>query len=1231
MSPPNIQTKILRKAATPEEYRVYRAALEWDLTDPIVIESREDLKSEYRWRDRLEPYHHQVTNLITFCRRLPVTLLADDVGLGKTISAGLIVSELISRSRVSKILVVCPKILGPQWKEELEVKFDIPSELPQGRELIEAEPKSIGAVITTYQSAREHLNSIPHDRFQMLILDEAHKLRNLYGVDNAPQVAKRFHKALEQRRFPYVLMLTATPIQNRLWDLYSLVDLLTVARGHQNPFGSEGMFARKFIADNRRQARKLKENARDEFRSIVYGYMSRVRRGDAKLYFPDREVQMHRVQPTESELQLIEVIAEPIQDLNRLVQISILQALTSSPEALTAQLNNMAKKGSVPKELAIAVRNIVANMPRNAKLLGLGELIQQLQNKDPDSWRLVVFTGRRETQTTIQIFLEEYGLKVGIINGDTASRNQETIALFRQDPPYYRVIVSTESGAEGVNLQVANVLVNYDLPWNPMIVEQRIGRIQRLASEHANVVVFNIMLEGTFEEYIVGRLMEKLQMASHAIGDIDALIEASGIGGEEGGADSFEEKIRQLIIAALADKDVTAATEQAAQSIIEAKKELKREEEHINSLLGNMDGVAYVGPRAPNLPNTEKSMQPHDFTVKALTNMGADVKPESLASDLYLVEKNGGHEYIRFEDNIESDRKSTLYAPGTRAFQQLVSELVASGIHDVDDLDQNPKTISEDVSKRWINSFDAIPKILEVKDVQRCFDGTAVVRVRVAVAHDSYERLVEIPCASPEHSVQAGHQGLQPLPYVLENITSLGIDTNYLAEIARLDEAISEFCRFYLERREQEVKAAVGNERKQRKLEDDFTPRIEMTVVALNGNVHRLVDVRVSYRFDAEYEYIDELTVVPHSEELLQAPDMGFCSKSNRNVPETCLATCEITGTVAMAHLLAKSELSSRFALPEYTIVCSLSSKRILKDEAELSDVTGNFVTKALLRRSELSGKRAEPSYLGKCEFTRSEVLKSELAVSDISGKHYRIDEQLKSTVSRKAGHKQEFLYCHLTQQTISTAEAERCEVTGSYVKPGILETCAVTEKRVLPEQLDRCAVTNKRVLKNLLVSSSVHGAQMLEEVAVQSLGGKYCLPAEAKPCIWAGEKFHPDDLRTCDLTGLTIYIKYSKTEPKFSLEALFDLLGGVTRSKDEIQIWDSVSEEISTALKGIRCKVETAVMAPDKRHLAMCVEARTLLGLKKRYVGFLYSIVNRSIIGRIAQGRRTSEGWTRV
>src|SRR5712675_607054 len=143
--------------------------------------------------------------------------------------------------------------------------------------------------------------------------------------------------------------------------------------------------------------------------------MSRVRRGDAKLYFPERKVLRHQVEPTVAELELIQTIAKPIQKLNKLTQVSILQALTSSPEALSAQLTNMARKGTVPQDLAASVKVIVGRMPLSAKLVGLGNLIEKLKKENPDGWRLVVFTIRRETQTTIQNFLEGHGLKVGII------------------------------------------------------------------------------------------------------------------------------------------------------------------------------------------------------------------------------------------------------------------------------------------------------------------------------------------------------------------------------------------------------------------------------------------------------------------------------------------------------------------------------------------------------------------------------------------------------------------------------------------------------------------------------------------------------------------------------------------------------------------------------------------------------------------------------------------------
>jgi len=468
-----IKVKPLRRNKDESKFNLYKAALEWSLIDPIVIENEADLKSRKEWKDKVQPYEHQVKNLITFCRRLPVTLLADDVGLGKTISAGLVISELISRNRIEKILIVCPKLLIDQWAEELDSKFGIKSTKAVGRDLIQAEPPDAeGAVITTYTSARMHLDKIVDKGYDMLVLDEAHKLRNLYGVDKTPQVAKRFQQALADRMFKYVLMLTATPIQNRLWDIYSLVDLLSTARGHENPFGSEGLFYRKFIGDKREQSRVLKPQAKDEFRDIVYSYMSRIRRADANLQFPERIIQRHIVDPTSEELELFEVVSKSIQDLNRLAQIGILKALVSSPEALLSWLNSMVRNSTIDPTFRDSVAEIVKRTPTTAKLNGLGVLVKKLKSEKPEDWRMVIFTCSRETQTTIQTFLEKQGISCGLINGDTSSRNTEMIQVFKNDPPKIHVIISTEAGSEGVNLQASNVLVNYDLPWNPMIVEE---------------------------------------------------------------------------------------------------------------------------------------------------------------------------------------------------------------------------------------------------------------------------------------------------------------------------------------------------------------------------------------------------------------------------------------------------------------------------------------------------------------------------------------------------------------------------------------------------------------------------------------------------------------------------------------------------------------------------------------------------------------------------------------
>lgn len=1128
-------TKLLRRETVAGEYNLYKAGLEWDLIDPIVIESRDDLKSQTRWQDRIKPFHHQVTNLMTFCRRLPVTLLADDVGLGKTVSAGLIVSELAARSRIQTILVVAPKLLGPQWKEELQSKFSIPAEVAIGRDLETVVPKGLGAVITTYNTARLYLDKLPPDRFRMLILDEAHKLRNLHGTEKPPQVALRFQKALLERRFRYVLMLTATPIQNRLWDLYSLVDLLSVARGHENPFGSAGMFARRFIADDQNTARRLKLEAKNEFQSIVYGYMSRVRRGDAKLYFPSRIVRMERVQPSRGELDLIEVIAGPIQRLNRLVQISILQALTSSPEALSAQLQKMGEKGTVPAGLAAAVKGIVENMPTTAKLRGLGALIERLKKEDPQRWRLVVFTTRRETQTTIEAFLSDRSLKVGVINGNTAGRNQETLQAFRANPPGLNVIVSTEAGSEGVNLQVANILVNYDLPWNPMIVEQRIGRVQRLASAHANVSIFNMMLTGTFEEYIVGRLMEKLQLASHAIGDIESLLEASGIGDDDGGG--FDERLRQLVVVALAGKDYEKETRLVEQSIENAKVELERERDAIDAMLGNMDGSAESGPRAPKLPPIERSMDAKAFVLASYRYLGASIS--TLGRDRFLVEQDGSRHEIVLSPNVPASSRAVLHEPGSAAFARLVARISGSGVHKVRDDGASAENTVRDISRQWADRIDAKVKALTIAGVEKRFTGRAIVRVRALVQHDSYERLVSVSCDPAVHHVRGDHNALRLSSSLIEDVSSIGIDKAAIRAVAEFDPGVSEFCRFYLERRAVEEHAAADDDRKRHKLREDFTPRLEMSVVGLEGSIGREAEVKVSYLLDGGHEYADALVIDADNGRIVSEPELRLCALSGKMLPVGSLGTCCFTGAEVLRHRLAQSESSGRYAHPEFAVRCSLSGKRVLKDEVEPSAVTGALILRSLLWISDISGKRAEPSYFLRCGFTGSDILAAEVATSEISGKSYRADQSASSDISGKSGHISEFIVCHETEQSLALVEAERCEVTGHLVRPGVLVECALTKKRVLKNELEASTVTGALVLKSLLRTSAVSGRRaeascfsrcdftdsdiLANEAETSEISGKRYRVDQGVHSDVSGKAGHSSEFVTCYKTGQSL------------------------------------------------------------------------------------------------------------
>jgi hypothetical protein len=655
-----------------------------------------------------------------------------------------------------------------------------------------------------------------------------------------------------------------------------------------------------------------------------------------------------------------------------------------------------------------------------------------------------------------------------------------------------------------------------------------------------------------------------------------------------------------------------------------------------------------------------------------------------------VVEENGAEESVHFEGDSTTDR-STLYAPGAPAFSRLVTRIVATGVHDIQDVDQDPTSASKKLANNWASQFGSAISGMEVREVRRHFEGTALVRVRAHVAHDSYERLVEVSCSSDDQNTESSRSFIAPLGNTIDDPRAVGLSGADLAASARLDDAISEFCRFYSERRELETQAAGDDERKRRKLDDEFTPRLEMGLVGLQGKMHRVVGVLAKYKID-DAEYSSPLTVNPHLGGIVASPALGHCSKSNRTVPLTCLKQCQISRADVLEHFLTASDKSHRLALPEFVVQCALSGKRLLQDEVEKSGVTGKVVDKALLKTSAISSVRAEPEHFARCEFTKAEVLRDELAVSDISGKKYRQDQRRRSVVSGKAGHKDEFIVCSQTGHSLAPAEAEKCEVTGSPVRPGILEKCAVSGKkvlasqlgqcevtgkrvlkselekcqatgktvlrselvsceasgkrvlpselqrcdisgkRVLPSELERCAVTNKRALKTLFVTSSVGGARVLEDVAIRSATGKFCTPVEAKQCAWSGRTSHPDDLRTCELTGLPILFQFAGSAKNgHALQSLVELLDGMKRNADKHELWPTLAANASTILRKGRCQVESAILSPTGRHLAASVEVRTMLGFRVHQAGIVFAIDENLVVGRIAQGQRKAGRWAGV
>ncbi|MEI2367159.1 DEAD/DEAH box helicase [Niallia circulans] len=434
-------------------------------------------------------------------------ILADEVGLGKTIEAGLILKEYMIRGLVKKVLILVPASLVTQWAYELNSKFYIPAMVQRKSYVWEQCDIVVSSIDTAKrQPHRDIINNLDYD---LVIIDEAHKLKNNKTKN---------YEFVQNLKKKFCLLLTATPIQNRISEIFNLVSLLKP--GH---LGSESSFYEKYKKD----ARSIDDD--ENLKALVNKVMIRNRRHDTGIEWTKRIVEAVPIEFTKEERALYEGLADLKTETNLssnienprspFSMITLQREACSSREAVYYTVQNMVKKVENPtpqfqqriQELVKKVEAVQQNSKANKAL----ELIKKINDK------VIIFTEYRATQLYLQWFLKQHGItSVPFRGGFKRGKKDWMRDLFQN---HAQVLIATEAGGEGINLQFCHHIINFDLPWNPMRLEQRIGRIHRLGQKE-DVKIYNFAVKDTVEDHILKLLYEKIHLFEKVIGELDDIL-----------------------------------------------------------------------------------------------------------------------------------------------------------------------------------------------------------------------------------------------------------------------------------------------------------------------------------------------------------------------------------------------------------------------------------------------------------------------------------------------------------------------------------------------------------------------------------------------------------------------------------------------------------------------------------------------------------------------------------
>lgn len=445
-------------------------------------------------------------------------LLCDEVGLGKTIEACTVMMEYVIRGFARKILILVPPSLVNQWSNELKRKFNqdfITSDDPEFRNMGDEAWIYYPKIISSISLAKRKRNSkcILSIHYDMVIVDEAHHLKN------RKTVAWNFVNKLDKNS---ILLLTATPIQNNLEELYNLITLLKPGQ-----LSTYSDFKKNFV----KSGELMEPKNIEKLRTLVSDVMIRNKRSDVDIKFTKRYADTIGVNLSAVEKKFYDLISEFVRDnynkgekgMSRFTLKIIQEELGSSVYCVIPTLKRLLNNENISVENRRCVENFIGiaediekmKYEENTKGIKLMDIINGFNDK------IIVFTKYKTTIKFLEKLLKQNGYKTAIFYGGMTRKEKENqIEYFRKEA---RILLSTEAGGEGRNLQFCNAMVNYDLPWNPMAIEQRIGRIHRVGQKR-DVHIFNLVAKDTIESYILDILDKKINMFELVVGEVDMIL-----------------------------------------------------------------------------------------------------------------------------------------------------------------------------------------------------------------------------------------------------------------------------------------------------------------------------------------------------------------------------------------------------------------------------------------------------------------------------------------------------------------------------------------------------------------------------------------------------------------------------------------------------------------------------------------------------------------------------------